>query len=59
MLLFPNKEAAQEHIEGNQLRSWLLKAAEVTKVNKYTVEQLRAVKENSGAKYIDRRISSI
>ena len=45
MLLFPNKEAAQEHIEGNQLRSWLLKAAEVTKVNKYTVEQLRAVKE--------------
>ena len=45
LLLFPNKEAAQEHIEGNQLRSWLLKAAEVTKINKYTVEQLRAVKE--------------
>ena len=44
LLLFSN-EAAQEHIEGNQLRSWLLKAAEVTKVNKYTVEQLRAVKE--------------
>ena len=45
LLLFPNKEAAQEHIEGNQLRSWLLKAAEVPKVNKYTVEQLRPVKE--------------
>lgn len=45
LLLFPNKEAAQEHIEGNQLRSWLLKAAEVTKINKYTVEQLRAAKE--------------
>lgn len=45
LLLFSNEKAAQEHIEGNQLRSWLLKAAEVTKVNKYTVEQLRAVKE--------------
>lgn len=45
LLLFPNKKAAQEHIEGNQLRSWLLKAAEVTKINKYTVEQLRAAKE--------------
>lgn len=45
LLLFPSKEAAQEHIEGNQLRSWLLKATEVTKVNRYTVGQLRAVKE--------------
>jgi hypothetical protein len=44
-LLFSNEKAAKEHVEGNQLRSWFLNAAGVTKVNRYTVEQLRAVKE--------------
>lgn len=45
LLLFSSKEAAQKHIEGNILRNWFIKAAQLYNLNRYTVEQLRAVKE--------------
>lgn len=44
-LLFSTEKAASEHVEGNALRSWLSKAAEWYKLNQYTIEQLRTVKE--------------
>lgn len=45
LLLFSSREAAQRHIEGNILRKWFIKAAQLYNLNRYTVEQLRAVKE--------------
>jgi len=43
-LLFPDKESAMTHVEGNVLRIWLRQAVDWPKLNRYTVEQLRAVK---------------
>lgn len=45
MLLFSDKKAAEAHVEGNALRKWLSKAVDFQKLNRYTIEQLRAVKE--------------
>lgn len=43
--LFPTEEAVNNDIEKDMLQSWIRKATENYKLNTYTLEQLRAVKE--------------
>lgn len=45
MRLFLTEEGAMEDIERDMLKTWLRRAADGNKVERYTLEQLRAVKE--------------
>ena len=42
---FPTAEAADEYIERENLRQWLREAAAWSRMEKYSIGQLRAVKE--------------
>lgn len=44
-LLFPSARAADAYCEANELRLWLAKAAEWDRVHRYSLEQLRQVKQ--------------
>lgn len=43
--LFPTEKAALEDVEKEKLKKWFLEATEYRKIELYTVEQLRKVKE--------------
>lgn len=43
--LFPTQQAALEDIESDMLKDWISKATQHSSMEKYTVQQLRAVKE--------------
>lgn len=47
--LFPSKEAADEYREREELKVWVRVAAGWDKIDRYTLEQLRAVKKILGA----------
>lgn len=48
--LFPTQQAALEDIEKDMLKDWISKAAQYSSMEKYTVQQLREVKEILEAK---------
>ncbi len=43
-LLFPSKEAVDEYREREELKTWVRTAAGWDKIDRYTLDQLRAVK---------------
>ena len=43
--LFPTQQAAIEDIEKDMLKNWISKAVQYSNMEKYTVKQLRKVKE--------------
>lgn len=43
--LFPTQQAALEDIERDMLKSWISKATDYSRIDSYTVQQLRKVKE--------------
>lgn len=43
--LFPTQQAALEDIESDMLKDWISKATDYSRINSYTVQQLRQVKE--------------
>lgn len=47
-LLFPSEEAVCEYMETEELRDWLRKMTDWDKIGKYTLDQLRAVREILG-----------
>lgn len=47
-LLFPSEEAVCEYRETEELREWLMKMTDWDKIGKYTLDQLRAVREILG-----------
>ena len=48
--LFPTQQAALEDIEKDMLKDWISKATQYSSMEKYTVQQLREVKEILEAK---------
>lgn len=48
--LFPTQQAAIEDIEKDMLKDWISKATQHSSMEKYTVQQFRAVKEILEAK---------
>lgn len=45
MRLFPTEEAANDDIERDMLAVWVRKATESNKIDRYSLEQLRAVRK--------------
>jgi len=43
--LYPTYEAANEFIEMRELKTWIERATTRSKLNHYTIDQLRAIKE--------------
>lgn len=48
--LFPTQQAAIEDIEKDMLKNWISKATNYSRIDSYTVQQLRQVKEILEAK---------
>ena len=44
-LLFPSREAVDDYIEREELKTWVRTAAGWEKIDRYTLNQLRAVKK--------------
>lgn len=44
-LLFPSEAAVMEYKEREELKEWVRRATDWDKVDRYTIEQLRAVKQ--------------
>lgn len=44
-LLFPSEAAVREYKEREELKEWVRRATDWDKVDRYTIEQLRAVKQ--------------
>ena len=44
-LLFPSREAVDDYIEREELKTWVRTAAGWEKIDRYTLAQLRAVKQ--------------
>lgn len=45
LMLFPSQEAVDTYIEHEELKKWVREAADWSKIDRYTLEQLREVKK--------------